>query len=169
VPEDVTRKALAEFGGVQRRFTIIGESRQGITIVDDYGHHPAEVQATLEAAQRAYGRRLVVAFQPHRYTRTQFCFEELTRAFNRADVLLLADVYAAGEQPITGATSESLAQAIRAHGHRDVTWVGPRTEVAKAIADRAQPGDVVITLGAGDITRVGPELLPMLNAAEAAP
>jgi UDP-N-acetylmuramate--alanine ligase len=181
VPEDVTRKALAEFGGVQRRFTIIGESKavgettsgapaQGVTIVDDYGHHPAEVQATLEAAQRAYGRRLVVAFQPHRYTRTQFCFEELTRAFNRADVLLLADVYAAGEQPIAGATSEALAQAIRAHGHRDVTWVGPRAEVAKAIADRAQPGDIVITLGAGDITRVGPELLSMLNAkAEAAP
>ena len=170
VPEDVTRKALAEFGGVQRRFTIIGESKQSVTIVDDYGHHPAEVQATLEAAQRAYGRRLVVAFQPHRYTRTQFCFEELTRAFNRADVLLLADVYAAGEQPIAGATSEALAQAIRAHGHRDVTWVGPRTEVAKAIADRAQPGDIVITLGAGDITRVGPELLSMLNAkAEAAP
>jgi UDP-N-acetylmuramate--alanine ligase len=113
---------------------------------------------------------LVVAFQPHRYTRTQFCFEELTRAFNRADVLLLADVYAAGEQPIAGATSEALAQAIRAHGHRDVTWVGPRAEVAKAIADRAQPGDIVITLGAGDITRVGPELLSMLNAkAEAAP
>ncbi|MFN7699064.1 MAG: UDP-N-acetylmuramate--L-alanine ligase [Deltaproteobacteria bacterium] len=170
VPEDVTRKALAEFGGVQRRFTIVGESRQGITIVDDYGHHPAEVQATLEAAQRAYGRRLVVAFQPHRYTRTQFCFEELTRAFNRADVLLLTDVYAAGEPPIAGATSEALAQSIHAHGHRDVTWVGPRAGVAEAIAARVQPGDVVITLGAGDITRVGPELLPMLNAtAEAAP
>ncbi|UJR78948.1 UDP-N-acetylmuramate--L-alanine ligase [Sandaracinus amylolyticus] len=163
VPESVTRSALASFGGVQRRFTIIGEVDQ-ITVVDDYGHHPAEVQATLEAASRAYGRRVVVAFQPHRYTRTVHCFDELTRAFNRADVLLLADVYAAGEAPIEGATSDRLAQAIRAHGHRDVTWVGPRTEVAKALASRIEPGDIVITLGAGDITRVGPELVSMLQA-----
>jgi UDP-N-acetylmuramate--alanine ligase len=162
VPDDVTRKALAEFGGVQRRFTIIGRTADDVIVVDDYGHHPAEVQATLEAAQRAYGRRLVVAFQPHRYTRTQFCFEELTRAFNRADVLLLTDVYAAGEAPIEGATSDALAQAIRAHGHRDVTWVGPRANVAEAIAARIEPGDVVLTLGAGDITRSGPELLALL-------
>jgi UDP-N-acetylmuramate--alanine ligase len=162
VPEDVTRKALASFGGVQRRFTIVGEAK-GVTIVDDYGHHPAEVQATLEAAQRAYGRRVVVAFQPHRYSRTHHCWGELLHAFNRADVLLLADVYPAGEAPIEGATSERLAQAIRAHGHRDVTWVGPRTEVAKALAARAQSGDIVITLGAGDITRCGPELLALLG------
>ena len=153
--------------GVQRRFTIVGESADGVTVVDDYGHHPAEVQATLEAAQRAYGRRLVVAFQPHRYTRTQFCFEELTRAFNRADVLLLADVYAAGEALIEGATSDALALAVRAHGHRDVTWVGPRPEVARALAARVQPGDVVITLGAGDITRVGPDLLALLASGKA--
>jgi UDP-N-acetylmuramate--alanine ligase len=166
VPEEVTRKALAGFAGVQRRFTIVGEAR-GITVVDDYGHHPAEVQATLEAASRAYGRRVVVAFQPHRYTRTKHCFDELTRAFNRADVLLLADVYAAGEAPIEGASSERLASAIRAHGHRDVTWVGPRTGVAQALAERVEPGDIVITLGAGDITRVGPELVRMLEAREA--
>src|SRR5690606_29456042 len=105
IPESVTRDALASFGGVQRRFTIVGEAA-GVTVVDDYGHHPAEVQATLEAASRAYGRRVVVAFQPHRYTRTVHCFDELTRAFNRADVLLLADVYAAGEAPVEGASSE---------------------------------------------------------------
>jgi UDP-N-acetylmuramate--alanine ligase len=163
VPDDVTRKALAGFGGVQRRFTILGEER-GVTVVDDYGHHPAEVQATLEAAQRAYGRRIVVAFQPHRYSRTHHCFEELTRAFNRADVLVLTDVYAAGEAPIEGATSEELALAIRAHGHRDVQWVGPRTNVAAALAARAEPGDIVITLGAGDITRTGPELIDLLRA-----
>jgi len=165
VPEDVTRRALASFEGVQRRFTIRGEAG-GVTVVDDYGHHPAEVVATLEAAQRAYGRRIVVAFQPHRYSRTHHCWPELVRAFNRADVLLLADVYAAGEAPIEGATSEALAAAVRAHGHRDVTWVGPRTEVAKALAARVKPGDVVITLGAGDITRVGPELLAMLGGAQ---
>ena len=166
VPEEVTRKALAGCAGVQRRFTIVGEA-QGVTVVDDYGHHPAEVQATLEAASRAYGRRVVVAFQPHRYTRTKHCFDELTRAFNRADVLLLADVYAAGEAPIEGASSERLAGAIRAHGHRDVTWVGPRTGVAQALAERVEPGDIVITLGAGDITRVGPELVRILEAREA--
>ncbi len=164
VPEDVTRMALAGFTGVQRRFTIRGEAG-GVTVVDDYGHHPAEVQATLEAAQRAYGRRIVVAFQPHRYSRTHHCFDELVRAFNRADVLLLADVYAAGEAPIAGATSDALAAAIRAHGHRDVTWAGPRTEIAAALRARVRPGDVVITLGAGDITRVGPDLLTMLGGA----
>jgi UDP-N-acetylmuramate--alanine ligase len=168
IPEDVTRRALAGFSGVQRRFTIVGEraiadGEAPVTIVDDYGHHPAEVQATLEAAQRAYGRRLVVAFQPHRYTRTVHTWEELTRAFNRADVLLLADVYAAGEKPIEGASSERLAAAVRAHGHRDVTWIGPRAAAVDAIAARLAPGDVVITLGAGDITRVGPELLARLG------
>lgn len=161
VPDDVTRKALAGFGGVQRRFTVLGEER-GVTVVDDYGHHPAEVQVTLEAAQRAYGRRLIVAFQPHRYSRTKHCFDELVRAFNRADVLLLADVYAAGEAPIEGASSEALAEAIRAHGHRDAHWVGPRSAVADAIMERVEEGDVVITLGAGDITRVAPEIMARL-------
>ncbi len=163
VPADVTRAALAGFTGVQRRFTVVGEAK-GVTVVDDYGHHPAEVQVTLEAAQRAYGRRLVVAFQPHRYSRTLHCFDELVRAFNRADVLLLTDVYAAGEEPIAGATSDALAKAIRAHGHRDVTWIGARKGVAKALAARVGPGDVVITLGAGDITRVGPDLLALLES-----
>jgi len=163
VPLEVTKAALAGFAGVHRRFTVVGE-HGGVPIIDDYGHHPAEVHVTLEAAQRAYGRRLVVAFQPHRYTRTHHLFDELTRAFNRADVLLLADVYAAGEPPIEGATSAHLAEAIREHGHRDVTHVGPREALVDAIADRLEPGDVVITLGAGDITRVGPELLAKLQA-----
>jgi UDP-N-acetylmuramate--alanine ligase len=165
VPLETTREALSGFGGVHRRFTIVGE-QGGVTIVDDYGHHPAEVQVTLEAAQRAYGRRLVVAFQPHRYTRTHHLFDDLTRAFNRADVLLLADVYAAGEQPIEGATSEHLAQAIREHGHRDVTHVGPREALVDALLERLEPGDVVITLGAGDITKTGPDLLEALKRRE---
>jgi UDP-N-acetylmuramate--alanine ligase len=166
VPLETTKTALAGFGGVQRRFTVVGE-RAGVTVVDDYGHHPAEVQVTLEAAQRAYGRRLVVAFQPHRYSRTHHLFDEMTRAFNRADVLLLTDVYAAGEAPIEGATSDRLAQAIRAHGHRDVTHVGPRDALIDTLLRRLQPGDVVITLGAGDITRTGPALLEALAAREA--
>ncbi len=162
VPLDVTREALAGFGGVHRRFTVLGE-HDGVIVVDDYGHHPSEVQATLDAAQRAYGRRLVVAFQPHRYSRTHHLFDELTRAFNRADVLLLTDVYAAGEAPIEGATSGSLADAIRLHGHRDVTHVGSREAALGALLERVQPGDVVITLGAGDITKVGPALLEAMR------
>ena len=156
------KSALASFTGVQRRFTIVGE-HGGLTIVDDYGHHPAEVEATLEAAQRAYGRRLMVAFQPHRYSRTQHCFDELTRAFNRADVLFLTDVYAAGEDPIEGADSAHLAQAIRAHGHRDVTHVPQVGDLVEAMAQRAQPGDIIITMGAGNITRIGRDLLAHLT------
>lgn len=168
IDEAVTREALRTFGGVQRRFTVLGEYA-GITVVDDYGHHPAEVQVTLEAAQRAYGRRIVVAFQPHRYTRTHHLFDDLVRAFNRADVVLLADVYAAGETPIEGADSAALAKAIRAHGHRDVTAVGARAGLVQAILPRLEPGDVVITLGAGDITKTGPELLDALRAKAGAP
>jgi UDP-N-acetylmuramate--alanine ligase len=165
VPLETTKTALSGFGGVHRRFTVVGEA-DGVTVVDDYGHHPAEVQVTLEAAQRAYGRRLVVAFQPHRYTRTHHLFDELTRAFNRADVLLLADVYAAGEAPIEGATSEALAQAIREHGHRDVSHAGPREALVGALLERLEPGDVVLTLGAGDITKTGPALLEALRRRE---
>jgi UDP-N-acetylmuramate--alanine ligase len=162
VDMDRVKTSLASFTGVQRRFTVLGE-HEGVTIVDDYGHHPAEVQVTLEAAMRAYGRRVLVAFQPHRYTRTLHCFDELTRAFNRADVLLLTDVYAAGEEPIAGADSASLAQAIRAHGHRDVTHVGDVSNVVKVLRERMQPGDIIITMGAGNITRVGRDLLAELT------
>jgi len=163
VPMEQVKRSLASFAGVQRRFTVVGEHAD-ITVVDDYGHHPAEVQVTLEAAQRAYGRRLLVAFQPHRYTRTQHCFDELTRAFNRADVLFLSDVYAAGEEPIAGADSATLAAAVRAHGHRDVSHVPQVDDLAAAIAARARPGDVVITMGAGNITQVGRTLLARLRS-----
>ncbi len=160
----VLREALATYAGVQRRFTVLGEHR-GITVVDDYGHHPTEIELTLEAARRAYGRRLVVAFQPHRYSRTHHLFDELTRAFNLADVLLVTDVYPAGEAPIAGADSASLVEAIRAHGHRDVTYVKERVELAGCLLKRSHPGDIVITLGAGSITRTGPELIRALEGA----
>lgn len=162
VPLGVVRTALAEFGGVQRRFTVRGEAK-GITVVDDYGHHPAEVKATLAGARKAFGRRLVVAFQPHRYTRTRDLFEDFCSAFNDADVLLLTGIYAAGEEPIEGVSSEKLAEAVRAHGHPDVTHVAKRGDLVAALLPRLQPGDIVLTLGAGDITNTGPELLSALG------
>jgi UDP-N-acetylmuramate--alanine ligase len=162
VPLDTVRKALAEFGGVQRRFTIKGEVK-GITVVDDYGHHPTEVKATLAGARRAFGRRIVVAFQPHRYTRTHDLMSEFVSAFNDADVVFLTNIYAAGEDPIPGVTGRALADAVVAHGHRDVTFVDKRADLAAALAARVKEGDIVITLGAGDITQVGPDLLATLS------
>jgi UDP-N-acetylmuramate--alanine ligase len=170
IPLDVTREAIAGFHGVQRRFTVLGSpmlvknGRRGdVMIVDDYGHHPAEVEATLDAAQRGFDRRVVVAFQPHRYTRTKHLFAEFTRAFNKADVLVVTDVYPAGEQPIAGATGEALAEAIRAHGHHAVTYVRDKKLVARALLEIVEPGDLVIALGAGDINASARELLASLS------
>ncbi len=170
VPLDVTREAVAGFHGVQRRFTVLGQplfAKNGKTgdviIVDDYGHHPAEVEATLDAAQSGFDRRVIVAFQPHRYTRTKLLFDEFTRAFNKADVLLVTDVYPAGEQPIAGATGEALAEAIRAHGHRAVSFVKGKAHVARALLEVVEPGDIVIALGAGDINASARELLSLME------
>jgi UDP-N-acetylmuramate--alanine ligase len=174
VPLDVTRDAIAGFHGVQRRFTVLGSpilrkdgKRGDVMIVDDYGHHPAEIEATLDAAQRGFDRRVVVAFQPHRYTRTKLLFREFTRAFNKADVLLVTDVYPAGEKPVDGATGEALAEAIRLHGHHAVTYVRDKKNVARALLDVVEPGDIVIALGAGDINASARELLAALAAGAA--
>ena len=153
VPLDVVKEALATFHGVARRFTIVDEV-DGVALVDDYGHHPAEVEATLNAARKAYNGRILVAFQPHRYTRTQSLFEEFTRAFNNADQLFLTDIYAAGEKPIPGITSQSLADSIAVHGHHSVKYAGDRAEMCAELARSAKPGDVVIALGAGDINKI---------------
>ena len=161
IPMVVAREALASFRGVQRRFTVKGETK-GITVVDDYGHHPAEVKATLLGAREAFHRRVVCVFQPHRYTRTRDLFEEFATAFNDADVLLLTDIYAASEDPIPGVSPQALVEAIRARGHRDATWV-PRGELAARARAAVKPGDIVLTLGAGDVTNVGPELLKLLE------
>ena len=170
VPFDVVREAIKSFHGVQRRFTVIGQptiTRDGkkgdVMVVDDYGHHPAEVEATLDAAQNGFDRRVVVAFQPHRYTRTQSLFDDFTRAFNKADVLIVTDVYAAGEQPIAGATGEALAEAIRAHGHHNVRYVGDKKKIAAVLLEQARPGDLVIALGAGDINASVRELVAALE------
>jgi UDP-N-acetylmuramate--alanine ligase len=153
VPLDVMKEALATFHGVARRFSVVGEV-EGVTLVDDYGHHPAEIVATLDAARRAYDQRVLVAFQPHRYSRTEHLFDEFTRAFNKADLVLVTDIYPAGEKPIAGVTAERLAQAIADHGHHAVRYVSDRADVAGQLADEARPGDVVIALGAGDINKV---------------
>ena len=168
VPLDVVRNALASFGGVQRRFTIVGEVN-GITLVDDYGHHPAEIEATLEAARRGFDRRVVVAFQPHRYTRTAALRDEFARAFNRADVVLITEIYAAGEEPIPGVSGATLAESVRAHGHHDVTFVPTRAGVTDALEAIVKPGDLVIALGAGDINKCVRELLSRLSARGATP
>jgi UDP-N-acetylmuramate--alanine ligase len=161
IPPGAIRAALGSFQGVQRRFTVRGEVA-GVTVVDDYGHHPAEVRATLLGAREGFRRRVVCLFQPHRYTRTRDLMAEFATAFDDADVLLLTDIYAAGEEAIPGATADALAEAIRACGHRDVTLV-PRAELCRAARARVQPGDIVLTLGAGDVTQVGPELLALLE------
>jgi UDP-N-acetylmuramate--alanine ligase len=153
VPLDVIKEALATFRGVARRFTIVAEVG-GVALIDDYGHHPAEVVATLAAARKAFDGRVVVAFQPHRYTRTHLLFEEFTRAFNQADRLFLLDVYAAGEPPIAGVSSEKLADAIREHGHHAASYAPDRGALVRALVEEARPGDCVIALGAGDVNRI---------------
>ncbi|MSP24527.1 MAG: UDP-N-acetylmuramate--L-alanine ligase [Myxococcales bacterium] len=166
VPLDVTKQALATFDGVGRRFTKVGEVH-GVQLIDDYGHHPAEVRATLDAARGAFPaeqHRLVVAFQPHRYSRTQHLFEDFTAAFNQSDVLLVTDIYAAGEQPIAGVTSAALVAAIERHGHHWVEHVADKRDVPARLAELARQGDVVIALGAGDINRSLSKLTELLNA-----
>ncbi len=167
VPLDVTKQALSTFGGVGRRFSVLGEPA-GIVLVDDYGHHPAEIEATLDAAQRAYNRRVVVAFQPHRYTRTRDLFDGFSRAFNKADVVIVTDIYPAGEPPIPGVTAQNLAQSIREHGHHDVTYVPDKRAVPDELMKRIEAGDIVIALGAGDINASVRELATRLEAKEGA-
>jgi UDP-N-acetylmuramate--alanine ligase len=174
VPLNVVRDAMAQFHGVQRRFTILGQptiekngAKGDVMIVDDYGHHPAEIEATLAAAQKSFDRRVVVAFQPHRYTRTHSLFEEFTRAFNGADVLVITDVYAAGEKPIEGATGEALAAAVHAHGHHAVRYVKDKKNVKDALLEIVEPGDLVIALGAGDINASARDLLADLQRSPA--
>ena len=162
IPFKVTVEALAEFAGVQRRFTVRGEVN-GITVVDDYGHHPAEIRATLAGARASFPhRRIVCAFQPHRYTRTRDLFGEFATAFNDADAVLLTDIYAAGEDPIAGVSGARLHDAVKACGHRDAAFV-ERPDLARKLREKARQGDLVLTLGAGDITHASEELLELLK------
>ncbi|NOY52465.1 MAG: UDP-N-acetylmuramate--L-alanine ligase [Deltaproteobacteria bacterium] len=161
---DVIREGLTTYAGVQRRFTLVGEAG-GIRIVDDYGHHPTEIQATLSVARGMQAGRVVTIFQPHRYTRTRDHLEEFATAFNQTDLLVLTEIYAAGETPIPGVTAEGLMRGIQGHGHRDVTLIPKKEEIVDHLLSRLQPGDLVLTLGAGDIYKVGEELLRRLGEA----
>ena len=158
VPFEVVRAALAEFGGIHRRFEVCGEVG-GIMVVSDYGHHPAEIRATLAAAREGFGRRLVVLFQPHRYSRTRDLFGDFLEAFDAADELVLTDIYPAGEEPIEGVTGELLYLALRRRGHLDVNYV-PDWRMLPEIAQMlVRPGDLVVVLGAGSVHEVGEMLV----------
>jgi len=154
IPIDRIREGLADYRGVHRRFQLKGE-RDGVTVVDDYGHHPAEILATLAAAREVWpDRRIVVGFQPHRYSRTHALFQEFVSAFHDADLLLVFDVYPAGEEPIPGASGERLCEAIRDHGHKAVFYAGKAAEAAEEVLHRLHPGDIFLVMGAGDVWKL---------------
>ena len=168
VPDAALQKALAEFKGVGRRFQRHGEvaAKNGgeFTLIEDYGHHPVEVAATLAAARGAFpGRRLVLAFQPHRYTRTRDCFEDFVQVMGRADVLWLSEIYAAGEAPIAAADGRALSRAMRVAGHEALVFVDDIQNMAQVIADNAQAGDVVMCMGAGSIGQVPAKVLALVQ------
>jgi UDP-N-acetylmuramate--alanine ligase len=166
VPFPVIQRALAAFTGVQRRFQLKGEVA-GIVVVDDYGHHPAEIRATLAAARRGFTRRRVVIFQPHRYTRTFHLHDEFLRAFDDADVLFVTDIYPAGEPPIPGVHARTLAEGIARRAGCEVRYVGDRAELLTLVLRTVRPGDLVLTLGAGDVGGLGDQVLQRLVEREA--
>jgi UDP-N-acetylmuramate--alanine ligase len=173
VPDAAVQRALANFSGVGRRFQRYGditlEDGRSFTLIDDYGHHPVEMRATLVAARGAFpDRRLVLAFQPHRYTRTRDLFGEFLEAFDGADQVFLTDIYAAGEDPIDGLSGEVLYAALRRRGHLDVGYVPAWRDLPEVVQGAVRPGDLVLVLGAGSIYEVGDLLVRRLSGMEAA-
>jgi UDP-N-acetylmuramate--alanine ligase len=164
VSPERARTALAAFSGVDRRFQVRGQER-GITVIDDYGHHPTEIRATLAAARLCDYRRIHVIFQPHRFTRTQALMDEFAKSFHQADAVYLLDIYAASEAAIEGITSTVLADRMREFGHRDAQFVGTIDRAVEAVAMAVQPGDLVMTLGAGNVWQAGERLLRRLQEA----
>jgi len=163
VPFDTIAHALGEFSGAERRFQFKGEEK-GVTVVDDYGHHPTEIKATLSAARiGAPNRRIVVLFQPHRYSRTADLMDEFASAFNNADVLLVMDIYAASETPIAGISAEILTGRIKSYGHKSAQYIGGLDGAAEHLRETVHEGDLVITLGAGSVHRAGDQLLALLR------
>ncbi|HXN24986.1 MAG TPA: UDP-N-acetylmuramate--L-alanine ligase [Candidatus Dormibacteraeota bacterium] len=163
IPVDLIREGLEKFTGVGRRFDVKGVIN-GITLIDDYGHHPAEIRATLEAARGCNFNRLLVLFQPHRYSRTKHLWDEFCSAFNQTDLLVMTDIYAANEMPIAGVSGETLAQAISAAGHKNVIFRSSMQEGIEYLQHEARPGDAVLTIGAGNVSRALGELAILLGA-----
>jgi len=166
VPFAVVQEALADFGGIHRRFELCGEA-QGIMVVSDYGHHPAEIRATLTAAREGFGRRLVVLFQPHRYTRTRDLFGDFLEAFDCADELVVTEIYGAGEDPVEGVCGEVLYQTLKRRGHLDVSFVPDWHDLVEAVRPTLRPGDLVVVLGAGPIYEIGEALVRALSGTTA--
>lgn len=166
VPFDAIARALAKFTGVYRRFEVKGEAGD-VMVIDDYAHHPTEVRATLDAIRKGWRRRVVAVFQPHTYTRTRDFYEEFGKAFFNADLVAITDVYAARERPIQGITGEMIAQSAVGFGHRNVRYVADRSLLAAELLPLLLPGDIVVTMGAGDIWKTADELLTQLRAANA--
>lgn len=158
---EIIRKALREFSGVQRRFQIKGEAA-GVIVVDDYGHHPTEIKATLAAAVQTQ-RRVVAAFQPHRYTRTQHLLEDFFTSFNQADKLVIMEIYAAGEKPIPGVSGQAIYEGVKRHGHKDVIFIPDREKSVEHLLASLKKGDLLITLGAGDVWKTGERILERLK------
>ena len=158
---DIIAEAIAQFQGVGRRLEKIGETN-GIIVVDDYGHHPTEIRATLDALKQL-GKRVIVVFQPHRYTRTQYLYDEFGQAFTMADELFLTEIYPAGEEPIEGVSSNLIQQSVKKHEGRDVVVIPHLDQVPDYISSIVRKGDVIVTLGAGDIYKVGHAILSMLD------
>jgi UDP-N-acetylmuramate--alanine ligase len=163
VPVDAIESALQTLEGVQRRLEIKGEVN-GITVVDDYGHHPTEIKTTLQAIEECWpDNRKVIVFQPHRYTRTQALFDDFTRSFYQSDVLLVLPIYAAGEQKIEGLTGRKLCEGIKAHGHKEVFYSEGKEDAIAYLRENLKSGDVLLTLGAGDVWQVGTDILEALS------
>jgi UDP-N-acetylmuramate--alanine ligase len=162
VPFAAAAEALERFPGIERRFQSLGEAG-GVRVVDDYAHHPAELRATLAAARAGHTGRIVAVFQPHRYTRTRDLFDEFATAFNHADLLVVTEIYAAGEDKIPGVEAQLLVEAIHDHGHREVRHLANLEQVAERLPEELREGDLVLTLGAGNISRLGPMLLARLG------
>jgi UDP-N-acetylmuramate--alanine ligase len=164
ISDDVISSGLKSFGGVKRRFTKVGEV-EGVTIIDDYGHHPVEIRAVLAAAREGAQGRVIAVVQPHRFSRLHDLMEEFQAAFNDADIVYVAPVYAAGEEPIEGVDAEALASGLKQRGHRAVRVVESAQDLAQQLRDIAARGDMVICLGAGDITKWAAGLADGIHAA----
>ncbi|MGD8292028.1 MAG: UDP-N-acetylmuramate--L-alanine ligase [Desulfobacterales bacterium] len=163
IPTASIQDALQSLEGVQRRLEIKGEVN-GITVVDDYGHHPTEIKTTLQALEECWPEnRKVIVFQPHRYTRTQALYDDFTRSFYQSDVLLVLPIYAAGEKPIEGVTGRNLCEGVRAHGHKEVLCSQGKKDAIAYLKKNLKPGDVLLTLGAGDVWKVGMDMLKVFQ------